>query len=103
MKVVYTPTAARQIENQLSHLVSKGARRAAVEARKRITSFIAGFLARYPRTGRLIADRQIYEIWIPRTRYVIFYRIEPGDALRILALFHTSQDRSEFEADDDAE
>jgi hypothetical protein len=28
---------------------------------------------------------------------VLFYRIEPGDILRVLALYHTSQDRSGFD------
>jgi plasmid stabilization system protein ParE len=97
MRVVYTPTAVRHIESQLEYLMSKRADRAAVAARRRITTFISDFLTRYPRTGRLIPERNVYEIWIPGTRYVIFYRVEPGDVLRILALFHTSQDRSTFE------
>jgi plasmid stabilization system protein ParE len=101
MKVVYTPTAVRQIENQLAYLVSKGAERAAVAARNRITTFINEFLAVYPRTGRLIPDKQIYEIWVPRSRYVIFYRVEGEDTLRILGLFHTAQERSGFTAEDD--
>ena len=98
MRVVYTPTAVRHIESQLEYLMSKGAVRAAVAARDRITTFVTDFLSRYPRTGRLIPESNIYEIWIPGTRYVIFYRVEVGNVLRILALFHTSQDRSTFES-----
>lgn len=99
MKVVFTPTATRHIESQLEYLVSKGAVSAAIAARERITSFVSDFLVRYPRTGRFIPERQIYEIWIPRTRFVVFYRIERGNVLTILAFFHTSQDRSAFEVD----
>jgi len=102
MKVVYTPTAIRQLENQLAYLVSQGAQRAAVAARERITAFISDFLAVYPRTGRLIPEKQIYEIWIPRTRYVIFYRVEAEETLRILALFHSAQERSTFTPEDRA-
>ena len=97
MKVIYTPTAARQIERQITYLVSQDARGAAMRARVRITAFIGEFLARYPRAGRYISEKDIFEIWIPRTRYVLFYRLESGDVLKILALFHTSQERSKFE------
>jgi len=98
MKVVFTPTAVRQLENQLAYLVSKGAQRAASATRERISTFINDFLAVYPGTGRPIPEKQIYEIWIPRTRYVVFYRIEAGETLRIL--FHTAQDRSAFTIED---
>ena len=97
MKVVYTPTAARQIENQIAYLVSQHAEAAARRARVRITSFVANFLSRHPRAGRRLAEKRIWEIWIPRTKYVLFYRLEPGDILRVLALYHTSQDRSGFD------
>jgi plasmid stabilization system protein ParE len=99
MRVVYTPTAARQIESQIAFLVGQNADQAAVAARERM-GFIGDFLTRHPRTGRFIPKKQIYEIWIPRTRYVVFYRVDNHDTLRILALFHTPQDRSDFAAAD---
>jgi plasmid stabilization system protein ParE len=100
LKVAFTPTAVRQIESRIAYLMSQGAGRAAVAARKRIMTFINDFLAGYPRTGRLIPEKGIYEIWIPRTRYIIFYRVEAEDTLRILALFHSAQDRSTFTTED---
>ena len=99
MKVVYTQTAARQIESQIAYLVSQHAHAAAVRARARIESFISNFLIHHPRAGKHIPEKGIYEFWIPRTRYVLMYRIEPEDVLRILALYHTSQDRSGFDPD----
>ena len=100
MKVVYSPTAVRQIENQLTYLVSHGAERAAIAARERITSFVTLFLAQHPKTGRFISEKNIYEIWIPRTRFVVLYRLEDDDVLRVLALFHTAQQRSGFRPDE---
>jgi plasmid stabilization system protein ParE len=50
----------------------------------------------------LLPGKQIYEIWIPRTRYIVFYRVEGEETLRILALFHSSQERSTFTAEDSA-
>ena len=97
MKVVYTPTAARQIESQIAYLVSRQAEAAARRARTRITSFVVDFLSVHPRAGKSLPEKGIWEIWIPRTKYVLFYRIEPGDTLRVLALYHTSQDRSRFD------
>jgi plasmid stabilization system protein ParE len=39
-------------------------------------------------------------MWIPRTRYIVFYRVEGEETLRILALFHSAQERSNFIAED---
>ena len=97
MKVVYTATAARQIESQIAYLISQNAEAAAHRARSRISSFITNFLCRHPKAGTLLPEKEIYEAWIPRTKYVLIYRMESGDVLRILALYHTSQDRSRFE------
>jgi plasmid stabilization system protein ParE len=97
MKVLYTATAARQIDSQIAYLVSQHAEGAALRARARIMSFITDFLTRHPKAGTHIPEKAIYEAWIPRTKYVLLYRIEAGDVLRILALYHTSQDRSGFD------
>ena len=97
MKVVYTPTARHHIEAQLTYLINKGAAAPARRLRQRITSFVTDFLARHPRACRYIDERDIYETWIPRTPYVIIYRVsESNDTLTVLALFHAAQDRSEF-------
>jgi plasmid stabilization system protein ParE len=97
MKVVYTATATRQIESQMAYLVSQQAQAAAHRARARISSFITDFLSRHPKAGTRLPEKGIYEAWIPRTKYALLYRIEPGDVLRVLALYHTSQDRSGFD------
>ena len=97
MKVVYTPTARRHIETQLTFLIDKGAAAPARRLRHRITSFVTDFLARHPRACRHIDERDIFETWIPRTPYVIIYRVNASDdTLTVLALFHAAQDRSDF-------
>ena len=97
MKVVYTAVARRHIASQIGHLVDQGAVAPARRLRTRIASFVKNFLARHPRASRHIPERDIYETWIPRTPYVILYRVDDAsDTLTILALFHTSQDRSRF-------
>ena len=44
-------------------------------------SFITDFLTRHPKAGTHIPEKAIYEAWIPRTKYVLLYRIEAGDVL----------------------
>lgn len=88
-------------EAQIEYLLSVGAVEPAQKARERVLSFIDNFLARYPKAGRFIPEQSIFEVWVPRTKYVLMYRIENTDVLRILALFHTSQDRSTFAAGED--
>lgn len=100
MRVVYSPTARRQIRSQLAYLIAQGAIAAATRARRRVLGHIRTFLAVYPKTGKFIEEKGVYEAWIPHTRYVVFYRVT-GDTLRILALFHTSQDRSGFDPRED--
>ena len=97
MKVIYTPTARRQIEAQLIYLVDRSASSAPERLRNRITAFITGFLVRFPRASRFIAERSLFETWIPRTPYVVLYRVDDIDeTLTVLALFHGAQDRSQF-------
>ena len=76
MKVVYTQTARRHIDAQLTYLIDKGAAAPARRLRQRITSFVTDFLARHPRACRYIDERDIFETWIPRTPYVILYRVD---------------------------
>jgi plasmid stabilization system protein ParE len=97
MRIVYTTTARRHIASQIGYLVDQGAIRPAQRLRARITSFVRDFLARHPRAARFIPEYEIYECFIPRTPYVVIFRIDAAnDMLIVLALFHTSQDRSTF-------
>ena len=97
MRIVYTPAARRQIANQIGYLIDQGAIRPAKRLRTRITAFVRDFLARHPRIGRPIPEHDCYESAIPRTPYIVIYRIDGStDTLIVLALFHGSQERSGF-------
>ncbi len=97
MNVVYTDTARRHIASQIGYLVDQGAAAPARRLRSRINSFVRNFIARHPRASRHITELDIYETWIPRTPYVFMYRLDDAsNTVTILALFHTSQDRSRF-------
>ena len=92
MRIVIAPRARRDLASKLGYLVDQGAAGAARRLERRITSFITRTLARHPGTGNFIDHRDLWEIWIPRTRIVVWYRFT-RDELQIVRVWHTSQDR----------
>jgi plasmid stabilization system protein ParE len=67
----------------------------------RLDSFLFKFLADNPFAGRRIDEGEIYEAWIARTPFVVFYKVEPAvDTITVLALFHHAQDRASFDPSD---
>jgi plasmid stabilization system protein ParE len=92
MKIVLSPEAVERLEVQVAYLRSVDAEGAAERLRHRVMHFLSNHLANFPRTGRWLADRGLWEIWIPRTRLVLWYRIEQ-EAILIATVWHTSQDR----------
>jgi|RhiMethySRZTD1v2_1073278.scaffolds.fasta_scaffold1752198_3 plasmid stabilization system protein ParE len=92
MKVVLSPEAVERLEAQIAYLRDVGAGAAAERLRARVLSFLPNHLARFPRTGHRLEDRGLWEMWIPRTRLVLWYRIE-SDRIEIATVWHTSQDR----------
>lgn len=93
MKLTLSPEAVERLEAQVVYLRGSGAENAAEWLRVRVLDFLSNHLARFPRTGRRLRDRDLWEIWIPRTRLVIWYRIE-NEQIEIATVWHTSQDRS---------
>ena len=99
MKVRFTEVAASQFEEQIDCITSHGSSVAARKVKDRILSYIYDFLSTFPRAGRFIKDKAIFETVIPGTNYVLFYRLEEQEILRVLAVFHGAQDRSNFDPD----
>ena len=100
MKIVITPRAQEQIDNQLAYSVARFGVRTAGKTADRIERFLNDTIAAYPRTGTSLLKPGLYESIIPHTPFVVIYRIEEQIGIvRVLALFHHAQDRSGFEAD----
>ncbi|HEY5830104.1 MAG: type II toxin-antitoxin system RelE/ParE family toxin [Hyphomicrobiaceae bacterium] len=93
MKVVLSPEAADRLESQIAYLRDVGAGAAAERLRTRIMTFLSKHIAHFPRTGRWLDDRDLWEMWIPRTRIVLWYRIE-REHIEIVTVWHTAQNRS---------
>jgi plasmid stabilization system protein ParE len=93
MRVVVAPRARRDLGNQLGYLADQGAPQAAARLERRLTSFIRQTLTRHPRIGRHVDHRELWEIWVPRTRIVLWYRFT-GYELEVVRVWHTAQNRS---------
>ena len=93
MKVVLSPEAAKRLESQIAYLRDVGAEVAAERLRARVMTFLSKHIARFPRTGRWLDDRNLWEMWIPRTRIVLWYRIE-REHIEVVTVWHTAQNRS---------
>ena len=96
MKVVLSPEAVERLEAQIAYLRDAGAADAAERLRRRVMDFLSNHLAHVPRTGRRLGDHELWEMWIPRTRLVLWYRIET-ERIVVATVWHTSQDRSSIE------
>ena len=93
MKIVLSPEAAEALEAQIAFLRDAEAFDAAERLRVRVMRFLSNHLAQFPRTGRRLKDRDLWEMWIPRTRLVLWYRIEQ-ERIVVATVWHASQDRS---------
>jgi plasmid stabilization system protein ParE len=96
MKVILSPEAVERLEAQVAFLRDAEAFDAAEWLRSRIMTFLSNYVARYPRTGRRLGHDNLWEIWVPGTRLVLWYRIEEDDVV-IATVWHTSQDRRRSE------
>ena len=66
MKVILSPEAAERLEAQIAYLRDVGATDAAERLHARVLSFLVNHLARFPRTGRCLVDRDLWEMWISK-------------------------------------
>ena len=101
MKVVITPAAQEQIEHQLEHGIGRHGPATARKTFARVERFLAIVLADHPRLGRPLAVDQLIESYIPKTPFVVIYRIETAaQIVRVLALFHHAQYPTSFTPED---
>lgn len=89
--------AQANIQSQTDYLVAQGAYAAAEALVERLETYLADFLCHYPATGNHIKERDLWEIWIPRTRLVLWYRFTDSE-MQIVRIWHSAQNRSAFDA-----
>lgn len=104
MKLVITPRAQAQIDHQLSYGVERHGLKTAQRTFTRVEHFLRDVVLAYPRTGTALPIADLYETIIPRTPFVVIYRIEKkNDIVRVVGFFHHAQDRDEFSPGPDLE
>ena len=86
MKVVFHPAAEADFEDLIDFIVGRaGARIAQGQADKALASLST--IGDYPRTSKYDADLDVFEAWLPGTRYIAFYRIRQDlDSVIVLAI-----------------
>lgn len=98
MRVIVTRRAEADIDHQYEWGVSRFGVQVANSTFARVRQFIEVSLESHPRAGKLLPRPNLYESWIPRTPFVVFYLVDDAaDTVWVLALFHTSQDRADFD------
>ena len=103
MKVLVTPRAEADILQQHAWGEQRFGATVAGRTFNRVRRHIEVALATHPRTGKRLTVPGLYEAWIPRTPFVIFYRSDDvTDTVWVPALFHHAQDRRPFDPDDEA-
>ena len=100
MKILLSERVEADIAHQFAFGIQRFGHPVAERTFGRIDTYLFKFLPANPRTGHFHDQLGIYEAWISRTPFVIFYRLdEVAQAITVLALFHHGQDRSSFEPD----
>lgn len=92
MRLVLSTEAAASLEHQVSWVRGAISPASADRLRERVLKFLAGHLLAFPRTGHELGQRELWEIWIPGTRLVVWYRLS-ADEVQVAAVWHASQDR----------
>ena len=87
-----TPEAEARLADQLDYLIDRGAVGSAQVLKTRVETFPTNTLAFYPRTGRFLSERDLWETWIPGTRLVVWYVFDDNE-IAAITFWHRSQDR----------
>jgi len=100
MKVVLSARVEADMAGQLQYGIDRFGQIVAERTFARVDTFLFQFLPAHPYAGKYLDDLGIYETWIAKTPFVIFYRVNTEiDAITVLALFHHAQDRTAFDPD----
>jgi plasmid stabilization system protein ParE len=89
----FSQSAAAALDNQINYLISVNAHQAARALESRVKTFLSETLCQFPFAGSYIAERDVYESWIPGTRMVVWYKVFDNEIV-VAMVWHTSQSRS---------
>ena len=97
MRVVFTRRARSNLDERIAYSVEHFGIALTNRTFDRLDRYLSDVLARYPDIGRPLQNFDAAETWVPRTPFIVIYRVNPeADELTILAVYHHAQDRSKF-------
>ena len=98
MKVVITPRAQVQYDHQLRYGIARHGERTALSTFAQVNAYLSGTIALFPRFGGNDNESGPHTRAIPRTPFVVVYRIDDqAEVVEVIGFYHHAQDR---EADD---
>lgn len=101
MKVVLSARVEADITSQLEYGLKHFGPTVAERTFARVDTFLLQFLPNYPYAGKYLEENGIYETWIGKSPFVIFYRVNAEtETITVLAFFHHAQDRAAFDPED---
>jgi plasmid stabilization system protein ParE len=94
MKLAFHPAARADLDEQLDFLATRLGSGVAERHRVRFeTSMLT--IQQFPYTSRFHQRRNVYETWIPRTRFIAFYRVFEVERITlVLAIIDHSKNTS---------
>ncbi|MEQ1714361.1 MAG: type II toxin-antitoxin system RelE/ParE family toxin [Hyphomicrobium sp.] len=97
MKLVITPRAQAQIDHQFAYGIERHGLKTAQRTFTRVETFLRDVVLTYPRTGAALPLANLYESIIPRTPFVVIYRVDDSiETVHIVGFFHHAQEREGF-------
>ena len=93
MKIFIDPVAAAELMAQLRWGADRFGIETTTQTLDRVNHFIETYLPTFPLGAKYLPALNVFEVLIPRTPFILFYRQETEDRIRVLAVFHQSQDR----------
>ena len=88
MRLKWLPSALRNLDSEASYIAADEPAAARLVVNRVLAA--VGLLAEHPglgRPGRVAGTR---ELLVPKTRYIVPYRVR-GDTVEVLRVFHTSR------------
>ena len=86
MRLVLHVEAQKDLDELIDYIASRGGRLIAEQQLTRAHTALKT-IERFPRASRYDARLDFFEAWLPRTRFIVFYRIlEDRDLVVVLAV-----------------
>ena len=100
MKIVITSLAQVQYDHQLAYGIARHGERTALRPFARVNEYLSATIAMFPHFGGNEADLGRYARPVPRTPFVVVYRIDDqAEVIEVIGFYHHAQARETLAGD----